>query len=134
MITTTGVATDWGTSALFLQGAQWWWAGAGAQIRGGIPPPQWDADGPSSVTSDYSGVISSRSNGPADSLPRFRYHLIANVAWGDGHAKGVHKGALGWCADMFVAGAYVNPFGNGGLYDDSSTFHPGHVCAGYSQD
>jgi len=134
MITTTGVATDWGASNTYMTGGEWWWAGAGAQTRGAIPPPQWDADGPSTVTNVWSGTITNTDNGPATALPRFRYNLFINAAWGDGHAKGKRKGALGWCTDIFVANAYVDPYAGGAPYDDSYTFDPGNACAGYTQN
>ncbi len=134
MLTTTGTATDWGASNTYMQGGEWWWAGAGNQIKGAIPPPQWDADGPSSVTNVYSGVITNTDNGPAVALPRFRFNLFANVAWGDGHAKAKRKGALGWCTDMYVSGSYVDAYAGGAPWDDTWTFSPGNACAGYTQE
>ncbi len=64
-------------------------------------------------------------------LPRFRFSgPTANVAWADGHAKSKQKGAVSWCTDFFVAGGYVDIY-NPGSYDDSYTFNPGGVCAGF---
>jgi len=133
MVTELGVATDWGTSNTYMQSGEWWWAGAGLQIRGATIPPQWDADGPSSAVNDYSGNIVAGKYGPAIALPRFRFTQIANVAFGDGHAKGKKKGALGWCSDVYSQGSYVNPYG-GGTWDDSGSFNAGQACAGYVQN
>jgi len=133
MVTELGVATDWGTSNTYMQSGEWWWAGAGAQIRGATIPPQWDGDGPSTITNDYSGTIKAGSFGPAIALPRFRFTLVANAAWGDGHAKAKRKGGFSWCTDVFSPGSYVNPYG-GGTWDDSYTFGAGQACAGYSSN
>lgn len=131
MLTTLGIATDWNSANVYLQSSEYWWGGAGHGIKGATIPPNWDADGPSSATNDYSGSLT--GSGPAVALPRFRYNLIANAAYGDGHAKGRRKGQLSWCVDMFVAGSTVNAY-NPSSYDDSSTFNAGQDCAGYSQN
>jgi prepilin-type N-terminal cleavage/methylation domain-containing protein/prepilin-type processing-associated H-X9-DG protein len=128
MLVPQGVATDWGTSNVYLQSGSWWWGGAGTRIAGGTIPPNWDADGASSVVNDYSGSHAGR--GPAMALPRFRFNLVANIAYADGHAKGKRKGGLSWCNDMFVQGSNVNPYSSDRA--DSYEFNAGNICAGYS--
>jgi prepilin-type N-terminal cleavage/methylation domain-containing protein/prepilin-type processing-associated H-X9-DG protein len=126
MLTTLGINVSYGSANVYMQSSEWWWAGAGAQLRGATIPPTWDAD---PANDDYSGSLT--GNGPASALPRFRYTLGANVAWGDGHAKYKKKGALGWCTDMFVQGSMIDPYNTSAL-DDSSDFDAGQACAGYT--
>jgi prepilin-type N-terminal cleavage/methylation domain-containing protein/prepilin-type processing-associated H-X9-DG protein len=128
MLAPQGVATDWGAANVYLQSGSWWWGGAGTRIAGGTIPPNWDADGASSVVNDYSGNHAGK--GPAVALPRFRFNLVANIAYADGHAKGKRKGALSWCNDMFVQGSNVNPYSSDRA--DSYEFNAGNICAGYS--
>ena len=131
MITTIGIATDYAAGNPYMQSSEYWWGGAGANLKGATIPPKWDADGPSSLVNDYSGNIN--GEGPAIALPRFRYNLFANAAWGDGHAKGKRKGQLSWCNDMFVSGSTVDAY-DPSSYDNSDKFGAGQVCAGYNQN
>jgi prepilin-type processing-associated H-X9-DG protein len=135
MLTTTGVATDWGASNTYMTGGEYWWAGGSVQTQGAIPPASWDCDGVNTQVNDWTSWSSTQTTcGPAMALPRFRFNLFANLAWADGHAKGMRKGALGWCSDAFVAGAYVDPYAGGAPWDDSWTFGAGNACAGYTQN
>jgi prepilin-type N-terminal cleavage/methylation domain-containing protein/prepilin-type processing-associated H-X9-DG protein len=129
MMTTTGIVLPWGAANPYMQAGVYWWAGASANIIGATIPAAWDSD--NSQLPDWSG--SPTGVGPYDSLPRFRFSgPSANVAYADGHAHSVHKGALSWCSAMFVSGSYANPYDTG-PYDDSYAFSAGGVCAGYSQ-
>jgi prepilin-type N-terminal cleavage/methylation domain-containing protein/prepilin-type processing-associated H-X9-DG protein len=129
MLIPQGIATDWGASNVYLQSGSWWWGGASARILGATIPPNWDADGGSAEVNDYSGSLTGK--GPAIALPRFRYNLICNVAFADGHAKGKRKGGLSWCNEMYVQGSNVNPYSSGDR-SDGYEFNAGNVCAGYN--
>jgi prepilin-type N-terminal cleavage/methylation domain-containing protein/prepilin-type processing-associated H-X9-DG protein len=128
MLVTQGINVTYGAGNPYIQSSEYWWGGASAGIHGATIPPNWDAD---PATDYYDGNLN--ENGPASALPRFRYTLGANVAWGDGHAKYKKKGALSWCTDMFVLGSVIDPYNPSSL-DDSSTFDTGQACAGYSEN
>jgi prepilin-type N-terminal cleavage/methylation domain-containing protein len=126
MITTVGINTTYGAANPYMQSGSWWWGGC-AGLAGDTIPPNWDADAPK----DYYDCNLTET-GPSDALPRFRFTGGLNATWGDGHAKYKKKGALSWCTDMFVQGAIVDTYAS--PEDDSYTFYPGNVCAGYQEN
>jgi prepilin-type N-terminal cleavage/methylation domain-containing protein/prepilin-type processing-associated H-X9-DG protein len=118
-------------NVVMQSGVFWWGGGPDEVILGATIPPAWDSDSSSNTGDDYSGNVN--GIGPFSSLPRFRFTgPSANVAWGDGHAKGKRKGALSWCTDMFVPGGFVDPY-NPSEYDDHLAFNAGGACAGYPE-
>ena len=131
MLTTVGIDTQYNAGGN-LTTSEYWWQGGGANIKGAIPPKEWDADHTDTheVYGDYPG----NKVGPYASLPRFRYTEIANIAFADGHAKGKKRGSFGFCNDAFVRGSFENPYGGAGNYDDSASFNAGAACAGYDQN
>lgn len=130
MLVDQGVDTSYNTGNIVLQSGVYWWQGASAMIAGATIPPNWDTD--SGVHDDYSGNLN--GVGPYSSLPRFRFSgPSTNIVWADGHAKSMQKGALGWCADMYVQGGLVDPY-SPNSYDDGYAFQPGGSCAGYPQN
>ncbi len=131
MMTTVGIVIPWADGNVYMEPTEWWWAGAGAQIPGATIPPAWDGD--NTALPDWSGSLT--GVGPYDTLPRFRFAgPSTNAVYGDGHAKSRHKGALGWCTDMYFSGGYLDSWAGGAPWDDSWAFNPGESCAGYSQE
>ena len=57
-------------------------------------------------------------------LPRYRYNESANLAFADGHAKSVKKGAMDWCRNL-----YTNGFNSAGGNDDW-LWDQGNACYG----
>jgi prepilin-type N-terminal cleavage/methylation domain-containing protein/prepilin-type processing-associated H-X9-DG protein len=119
VISTVGINPDWSNSSAGFMEYHWWWHG-GAQW-----PPVW--------TGATSGAKWDNDKGSCDwgnnvscAMPRYRYTESANVAWADGHAKAVKKGALNWCKDVYTG------FSIGGE-DWSWMFTPGGVCSAYVQ-
>jgi len=130
MLVTVGIVMPWNSANTYMQPDVYWWAGAGANIKGATIPPAWDGDFAS--TPDWSGSLT--AVGPYSSLPRFRFSgPSANVTYADGHVHGKHKGTISWCSDMFISGAYMDSYAGGSPWDDSWAFSAGNVCAGYSQ-
>jgi prepilin-type N-terminal cleavage/methylation domain-containing protein len=127
MVTTVGINTNYGAANPYMQTGLYWWAGCNT-IHGATIPPLWDADAPKSY---YDCNLN--TTGPSDAMPRFRYNLFANAAWGDGHAKARRKGAFSWCTDIFVQGSIVDPYSPTSL-DDSWSFGAGQLCAGYQEN
>ena len=134
MLTTIGVNPDWNAANTYMQSSNWFWQGGSANIVGATIPPAWDNDSNNCSNGGVAyGSYPGNALGPNCGLPRFRYNGSANITWTDGHAKAKKKGALSWCSDMFVKGAIVDPY-NANFRDDSDTFNPGGVCAGYAQE
>ncbi|MBN9503218.1 MAG: prepilin-type N-terminal cleavage/methylation domain-containing protein [Armatimonadetes bacterium] len=120
IITTVGVNPDWSNSSSGFIEYHWWWHG-GAQY-----PPAWT--GPTSGAqwdNDLAGCNWTPTGpGPSCAMPRYRYTESANIAWADGHAKTMKKGALNWCRDIYT-GFSING------EDWSWMFTPGGICAAY---
>ncbi len=115
VITTVGINPDWGNSSAGFIEYHWWWHG-GAQW-----PPQWEGAN-SGAKWDNDLSCNWGAPNPSCAMPRYRYTLQANVAWADGHAKNVRKGALNWCRDIYTGSSI-------GGEDWSWMFTPGGVCA-----
>ena len=127
VVTTMGVNPNWGNTSNNLMESDWWWQG-GAQwppVLDGGPKSaaKWDND----LGCNWAGPDD--PIGPSCTLPRYRYTGSANVAYGDGHAKSVKKGAFNWCTMIYPGFSHV-PAGRGDQ-DYNWLFTPGNACAAY---
>jgi len=92
LLAETGVQTDWGSTGGNLC-SDWWWHGGAQwppQFTGATSGSQWDYDG----VTDW----------PVWAMPRYRHTETANIAFADGHVKGIKKGALDWCQYLHADG------------------------------
>ncbi len=119
VLTTVGINPDWSNSSAGFIEYHWWWHG-GAQW-----PPQWGGL-QSGAKWDNDRSCNWDAPNPSCAMPRYRYTESANIAWADGHAKSVKKGALNWCRDIYTG------YSIGGE-DWSWMFTPGGVCANFVQ-
>jgi len=118
LMTTQGVNPAWANSGADLLETDWWFHG------GEVWPPVFTGR-----TSGSAKYDADRDQHPYWSMPRYRYTESANVVWADGHAKGVKKGAMNWCTDIYPGFTHNPP---GGEQNWDWLYTPGNSCAGYS--
>jgi prepilin-type processing-associated H-X9-DG protein len=114
LVTTVGINPSWGAgSAGGVEAFMWTWCNW-------TWPVVWDSTG----MAQYEGDNSDADGKIGWKLPRYRYNSVANVAWTDGHAKGVIKGAMNYCKNIFTEG-----FNDDGGNDDW-LLDEGNACYG----
>ncbi|RYG35351.1 prepilin-type N-terminal cleavage/methylation domain-containing protein [bacterium] len=115
MISTIGINPAWnsgsslGVETLHWTYNDWSW------------PIQWLSDG----AARYEGDNRDTDGKIGWKLVRYRYTDSANVAWVDGHAKAVKKGALDWCKNLYTSG-----FSSVGGANDDWLWSQGNACYG----
>jgi len=132
MMTTQGSVPSWNYSPANQMFDIWWfWGGevwppqfegatSGAKYDGDVPAP-WETGG------SWAGW-----------MPRYRYTQGLNLAYTDGHAGYVKKGALNWCkymrlADVGTQGGGVKADGTPNTEDISWMGGPGQPCERYPE-
>jgi len=115
MLSTVGINPSWnsgssiGIETLLWTYCDWSW------------PVKWLPDG----AARYEGDNSDAQGKIGWKLVRYRYTEAANVAWADGHAKAVKKGALDWCKNL-----YTNGFSSVGGQSNDWLWDSGNACYG----
>jgi len=114
LVTTIGINPNWNAgSAIGVESLMWTWCNWSW-------PVVWDKTG----MAQYEGDNRDTDGKIGWKLPRYRYTESANVAYADGHAKSVKKGAMDWCRNI-----YTNGFNDAGSNDDW-LWDPGNACYG----
>jgi len=114
LVTTIGINPNWNAgSAIGVETLMWTWCNWSW-------PVVWDKTG----MSQYEGDNKDSDGKIGWKLPRYRYTDSANIAWADGHAKSVKKGAIDYCRNI-----YTNGFNDAGGNDDW-LWDAGNACYG----
>jgi prepilin-type N-terminal cleavage/methylation domain-containing protein/prepilin-type processing-associated H-X9-DG protein len=121
---------------IFTQGIQPQWGSGADEIfdfEGFYFDPVTRAlTGPNSVHGDADAIAFWDANPPQNQgfgawLPRYRYAGGMNIAWADGHAKWVRRGALNYCIHMKDRNIPRNVFGG----NQSYLWQPGGLCEAF---
>ncbi|MGV3617597.1 MAG: prepilin-type N-terminal cleavage/methylation domain-containing protein [Fimbriimonas sp.] len=104
---------DGNSNWLQFMGDQWAWTG-----HVGVPPgtryvEHYDLDQTLDRDCDfaYSTATPSWTTwGQCGMLPRYRHNKVANVAFADGHAKGMNRGRIHWFNNIYIEGLSEAPW------------------------